>query len=82
MAAVLRAKIQPEFDDSGESVALIAERAKTSTRTVYRVISDPPSAELISLDLADRLLLAAESHLAWADPRIELADGTVQRYMD
>lgn len=58
--------------DSGKSVALIAERADVSTRTVYRVLqADKPT---LSLRLADSLVLAAGSHLAhctlvWPDGR-------------
>lgn len=65
---ILRDVIRPDDEDSGKSVALIAERAAVSTRTVYRVLNpaprddgQPPS---ISLDLADRLCLAAGSHLS------------------
>ena len=46
-----------------------------STRTVYRVLQDDPERETIGLDLADRLCLAADSHLVhchlvWPDSRI------------
>ena len=60
--AILRRVIRPGEDDGGESVALIAEKSGVSTRTVYRVLQR--STDSISLDLADRLVLAAESHLA------------------
>lgn len=59
---ILRRVIRPGDDDSGESVALIAEKSGVSTRTVYRVLQK--STETISLDLRDRLCLAADSHLA------------------
>lgn len=59
--AILRRKIRPGQDDGGESVQLIASKAKISTRTVYRVLQgDKPT---IGLDLADRLCLAADTHL-------------------
>jgi hypothetical protein len=51
--------------DEGASVTLIAERAETSTRTVYRVLAD--HRPTISLDLADRLVLAAGAHITDAD---------------
>lgn len=62
VAGALRRIVQPALDDAGESVALIAEKADTSTRTVYRVLS--LSTETLNLDLADRLCLAADAHLA------------------
>lgn len=66
--AVLQARIRPG-DDTGlgpliEPVALIAQRARVSTRTVYRVLNPQESKPTIGLDLADRLCVAAESHLA------------------
>lgn len=62
VTAILRRVIRPGDDDGGESVSLIAEKAHISTRTVYRVLQG--TTQTISLDLADRLCLAAESHLA------------------
>ena len=58
------------YDRSKDSVAMIAERGDTSTRTVYRVLDI--EWEDISLDLADRLLVAADGHisectLVWPD---------------
>lgn len=76
--AILRRVIRPDAEDEGESVALIAEKASTSTRTVYRVLSR--TTESISLDLADRLVLAAESQLF--ECRLVLPDGTIQGYLD
>lgn len=76
--AILRRVIRPDAEDEGESVALIAEKANTSTRTVYRVLSR--TTDSISLDLADRLVLAAEAQLF--ECRLELADGTIQKYLD
>lgn len=73
---VLRRVIRPDDDDGG-GVALIAERAETSTRTVYRVLS-PKHADAISLDLADRLCLAAGSHVALC--RLKWPDGRVTSY--
>jgi AcrR family transcriptional regulator len=74
--AILRMVIRPDEDDGG-SVQMIAERADTSTRTVYRVLSEKHS-KAISLDLADRLCLAAGSHVALC--RLQWPDGTVSAY--
>jgi len=69
---ILRRIIRPGDEEGGKSVALVAERARVSTRTVYRVLQgDRPT---IGLDLADRLCLAAGSHIAhctlvWPDGR-------------
>lgn len=73
---VLRRVIQPDADSEGESVALIAARADTSTRTVYRVLAH--STPTLKLDIADRLCLAADGHLSecriywgkWPDGKI------------
>jgi hypothetical protein len=59
--AVLRARTRAGRD--ADSVALVAERADRSPRTIYRVM-DYPDDKMIQLDLADRLLLAAEGMLA------------------
>ena len=59
--AALRAKTASGKD--AESVALIAERAERSARTIYRVL-DYPDEKLIQLDLADRLLLACGTMLS------------------
>lgn len=74
---ILRRVVRPGDDDSGESVSLIAHKAGVSTRTVYRVLN-PQDSESISLDLADRLCLAADSHLASC--RLLLPDGSVVPY--
>lgn len=73
---ILRRIIRPDDDDGG-SVQTIAERAETSTRTVYRVLSESHT-EAISLDLADRLCLAAGSHVALC--RLKWPDGRVTSY--
>lgn len=73
---ILRRVIRPDDDDGG-SVQMIAERASTSTRTVYRVLS-PNHSDAISLDLADRLCLAAGSHVALC--RLKWPDGEVTSY--
>jgi hypothetical protein len=72
---ILQRIIRPGDEDAGESVALIAEKAKVSTRTVYRVLNPSEAKLSISLDLADRLCLAADAHVAlcrlvWPDGRI------------
>lgn len=62
VARILRRVIVPGDDDSGESVNLIAERAETSTRTVYRVLKE--TTPTLSLSLADRLLVASGGHIS------------------
>lgn len=74
---ILRQVVRPGEDDDGGGVALIAERADTSTRTVYRVLSENHT-EAISLDLADRLCIAAGSHVALC--RLKWPDGSVTSY--
>lgn len=74
---ILRQVIRPGDDDDSGGVALIAEKADTSTRTVYRVLSESHT-EAISLDLADRLCLAAGSHVAHC--RLKWPDGRVTPY--
>jgi hypothetical protein len=82
--AILRGIIRPGDDDSGESVSLIAERADVSTRTVYRVLNPAPRDDgqppTISLDLADRLCLAADQHLKSC--RLWWPDGSVTMYTE
>jgi DNA invertase Pin-like site-specific DNA recombinase len=65
-----------EDDGSGDSVSLIAEKAKVSTRTVYRALN--PQNETLSLDLADRLCLAADSHVAMC--RLQWPNGSRTGY--
>jgi hypothetical protein len=69
---VLQRVVRPDLDDAGESVVMLAERARTSARTVYRVLAR--TTDSINLDLADRLCLAADAHLSecslvWPDGR-------------
>jgi hypothetical protein len=78
VARLVRRKVRPDDDDVGSSVALVAEKADTSTRTVYRVLSE--STPTISLDLADRLCIAADSHLAAC--RLSWPDGHTGPYID
>lgn len=73
---ILAQVIRPGDEDNGESVALIAEKANISTRTVYRVLQQ--STDTISLDLADRLCLAADAHVARC--RLVYPDGRVESY--
>ena len=77
---VLRRVVQPG-EDSGAAVGLIAERAKVSTRTVYRVLNPDESKYTISLDLADRLCIAAGVHIAFTC-RLVWPDGAVTPYVD
>lgn len=80
--AVLRAVIRPDDDDAGKSVALIAERADVSTRTVYRVLNPAEREDgepaTIGLDLADKLCLAAGAHLRHV--RLYWPDGGITTY--
>lgn len=78
VANLLKNVVRPDDDDSGSSVSLVAEKASTSTRTVYRVLAE--STKTISLDLADRLCLAANSHLAAC--RLQMSDGAIFPYSD
>lgn len=77
---ILARKIRPGDEDAGESVALIAERARVSTRTVYRVLNPSESKETISLDLADRLCIAAEGSVSTC--RLKWPDGSITRSHD
>jgi len=83
--AVLRQAIRPDSPDEGEAVARMAERADTSTRTVYRVLNPPPARNglphTISLALADRLVMAAGRMLGEIDCRV-VVDGEVLEYRD
>ncbi len=76
--AILTDVIRPGTDD-GAAVQLIAERAKVSTRTVYRVLNPDENKETISLDLADRLCLACGVHMRFSC-RLSWPDGTITEY--
>lgn len=79
--AVLRRVIRPGDDDAmGIAVAAIAEKAKVSTRTVYRVLNPKEAKPTVSLDLADRLCLAAGVHIAFACGLV-WPDGTETSYV-
>lgn len=77
--------IDPRNPDNGEAVQGFAERARTSTRTVYRCLSGrageaattPPS---MLLDVSDRLVTAAGRHLS--ECRVITPDGQVVDYTD
>lgn len=73
---VLARVIHPDQESQGDSVATIAEKADTSTRTVYRVLAG--STKTISMDLADNLCIAANSHLS--ECRLVWPDGTITPY--
>lgn len=75
---ILRRSVQPGNDDAGDSVTKIAKAADTSTRTVYRVLA--ATTETISLDLADRLCLAADAHLS--ECRLVFQNGEIRGYLD
>jgi DNA-binding transcriptional regulator/RsmH inhibitor MraZ len=74
---ILRRLVKPDQDDEGDSVQTIAEKADTSTRTVYRVLAG--TTKTLSLDLADRLCLAAGAHLS--ECRLQWPDGRVEPYV-
>lgn len=71
---ILEAALSKYDADDKESVQLIAERAGTSTRTVYRVLG-VRTPDLL-LDTADRLVVAAGGHLS--DCRLRWPDGTIE----
>lgn len=75
---ILNSVIRPDNDDEGASVALIAEKAGVSTRTVYRVLNPVEAKPSISLSLADALCLAAESHLKYC--HLVWSDGAITTY--
>lgn len=60
---ILERIVRPGQDD-GSAVALIAERARVSSRTVYRVLKPDEDKQTISLDLADRLCVACGAHIS------------------
>ncbi len=73
--------IDPDNPDNGEAVSNFAERAETSTRTIYRVLSgkaglatEPPS---LLLPVADRMVTAAGYHLSECDA---LVSGQIVSY--
>lgn len=74
---VLRRVVQPDQEDSGESVVMLAQRADTSARTIYRILAK--TSESVSLDLADRCCLAADSHLS--ECRLVWSDGRITPYL-
>lgn len=73
--AILQRIIRPGSDESGESVSLIAHKARVSTRTVYRCLNPDDNKPTISLDLADRLCVAADDHISSC--RLVWPDGVV-----
>jgi hypothetical protein len=81
--AILQQAIRPGDPDEGEAVAMLADRAHTSTRTVYRCLNPPEGRNglphTISLALADRLVMAAGRMLEEIDCRV-VCDGQVLPY--
>lgn len=75
--SILESAIRPDDEDAGLSVAMVAERANISTRTVYRILK-PKKQESIGLDLADRVCLAANSHIS--ECRLVWDDGSITPY--
>lgn len=76
--AILRRVVRPGDDDVGESVVMLAQRANTSARTVYRCLARNTPA--LNLDLADRLVMAAGGHLM--ECRLVWPDGSITAYYD
>lgn len=74
---ILRRIIQPDQESEGDSVTTIAEKADTSTRTIYRILA--ASTKTVSLDLADRVCIAADAHLS--ECRLVWPDGTITAYI-
>lgn len=74
--AVLIRIVQPGHESEGDSVATIAENAGTSTRTIYRILAG--STKTLSLDLADRVCIAADAHLS--ECRLQWSDGSLTPY--
>lgn len=79
---VLQRVIRPEDEDTGESVSTVAGRCRppVSTRTVYRALKPGPEQTTMSLAMADRLLVACGSHLAYC--RLHHADGRITKSDD
>lgn len=73
---VLRRIVRPDQEDEGDSVSTIAEKAGTSTRTVYRILAG--TTKTLSLDLADRVCIAADTHIS--ECRLQWPDGTITKY--
>lgn len=78
LQSVLRRVVQVDQEGDGPSVATIAEKANTSTRTVYRAIAG--TTPHTSLDLADRLCIACGVHLS--ECRLVWPDGSITGYFD
>lgn len=83
---VLRAVVRPDDPDEGVAVQRLAERAHTSTRTVYRCLNPKPrtdgSPQTLKLDLADRLVMAAGRQLSEIGCRVVIADGSTVEWAD
>lgn len=75
---VLRRIVRPEAEDVGDSVVMLAQRADTSPRTIYRILAR--NTETINLHLADKCCIAAGTHLL--ECRLQWPDGTITEYLD
>jgi len=74
--------IDPDNPDNGEAVANFAERAQTSTRSIYRILSrkagTATTPHSLRLDTADRMVTAAGRHLSECDALVQ--DGQIVPY--
>lgn len=78
---VLKQAIRPGDPDEGEAVSRIAARAGVSTRTVYRILKPDEDGGTMTLDLADRLVIAAGRQLSEIDCHA-VVDGRLVEYAD
>lgn len=76
---ILRRVVRPDDPDQGEQVAQLSDKAGTSTRTIYRILSGNYGSDM-ALDLGDRLALAAGDHLVHC--RLRMPNGRVVNYLD
>ncbi len=73
---ILKRIVQPGHESEGDSVTTIAGKADTSTRTIYRILAG--TTKTLSLDLADRVCIAADAHLS--ECRLTWPDGSTTPY--
>jgi hypothetical protein len=76
--AIIEKALQTEHEEYGLSVSVLAEKAGTSTRTVYRVLA--VERKTVSLSLADNLCVAADAHVG--ECRMVNENGDIVSYYD